>query len=108
MNQPELKMTLDDYMIKLNIPYYAADPIWREIFDYLANLSEEDRAVMLQEVDEKFGQLSGRALMFIRCVVKKPALPRMLVKAIDYENLKQLSRIPCGEGQLFQGDKALG
>ena len=73
------------------IPHYAADPEWRSIFHELANLSEEERAGMLQQLENStipIGLVSEEqlsiGLAFLRFNLKDPVAPRMMVKMIDY------------------------
>jgi len=79
------------------IPYYAADPEWRNLFNDLANLSQQERTGMLQRLDTVKGpKLLGlendeqfsTALAFIRLSLEEPLNPRTLVKMIDYENIR--------------------
>lgn len=93
-------MKLNDFaaeFLMVTIPHYASNPDWRKIFEELANLSEEERTGMLQKLNTITGpQLLGlendeqfpTALMFIRLSLEDPRMPLMMVKMIDYENLR--------------------
>ena len=88
----------NDFVVEFlteTIPYYATKPAWGDIFRELGDLSEEERAGMLQRLDPVNGsQLLGlendeqfsTALAFIRLSLEEPLNPRMLGKMIDYEN----------------------
>ena len=89
-NENKYELGKIDLLDKTNISHYAADPKWRENFSFLANLSEEDRAEMLQALDTEPGPLFGFpvAVTFLRHNLEDPNLPRVMVEMIDLENLR--------------------
>lgn len=83
--------------LEVTIPYYAADPKWKVLFEDLVNLSEEERTGMLRKLNTINGpQLLGlenneqfpSALEFIRRSLEEPLNLQMMIKLIDYENLR--------------------
>ena len=76
------------------VSHYAADPEWRDIFSDLGNLSEEERAGMIQRLKTVPTDLVSKeqltiALAFLRLNLESPASPRMMVKMIDYVNKQE-------------------
>lgn len=89
----------NDFVVEFlteTIPYYAADPEWRNLFNDLANFSEEEIAGMLQQLDTVTASLLGfvaedhfpTAAAFLRLNLEDRAMPRMMVRLIGYENLR--------------------
>lgn len=95
-NKPKTKT--NDYAVeflKETIPHFAADPEWRNIFIALANLSEVERAEMLRCLESNLIPIEliseeqrMVAFAFLRVNLEMPDAPHMMVKMIDYENLR--------------------
>lgn len=90
-------MKLNDLAVEflaVTIPYYAANPEWRKIFNEIADLGEENRDGIIEKLNRVTGPLLGfpheeqisEELDFIRLSIEDPTLPRMMVKLIDLEN----------------------
>lgn len=113
----ETKVTNDftiEFLTK-TIPHYAADPGWRCVFEGLANLSEDERAGMLQQLGNNIipSGLSGlvskeqlsMGLAFLRLNLEEPLNPRMMVKMIDYEN-HRVQKTICDQLKHFMSKKS--
>jgi len=92
-------MKPDNFLVEFlteTIPYYASDPAWRSAFHELANLSEEERVGMLQKLNTVTASLLGLvdedqfpiATAFLRLNLEDPAMPKMMIKLIDHENIR--------------------
>lgn len=91
-NQPKTNHDIVVELLTKTIPYFTSDHEWRNVFDGLANLSEEERSGMLQRLDTVTGpQPLGLendehlpvAMEFLRLSLEEPLNPCMMVKMID-------------------------
>ncbi|WP_298202136.1 hypothetical protein [Desulfosporosinus sp.] len=92
-------MKPDNFLVEFlteTIPHYASDPTWRNTFHELANLSEEERTGMLQQLNTVPVSLLGlededqfpTIKAFLRLNLEDPAMPKMMIKLIDHENIR--------------------
>ena len=106
-NKPKTKVPNDyaNEFLTETIPFFTANPGWRNIFNTLANLSEGGRSEMLKRLEDGTiplglvpGEQLSTAMAFLKLNLEDPVGPRMMIRLIDHvQKIREQSPV-CGEG----------
>lgn len=85
---------IEEFLNK-TIPYFASEPVWRELFDTLAGLNEETRKTLLIRMGDPVPKELAIGLepeqletlvAFLRDSLEDLNNPKMMVKCIDFHS----------------------